>query len=178
MNGTVNPNGNSLNARFQYTTDPDSWAAATNTRGQSFSGTSSNPLHASVSSLTSGTTYYYRVVAQVGTDEYYSSGMSFATPVVIQAPQAVSVIPNSGSGLSQTFSFAFQDASGVANILWTNTLINATQTYGNGCGTWYDQTTNRIYLQNNAGNAWMGPPEHAVLCGSLYGETVFLIFLA
>jgi hypothetical protein len=65
---------------------------------------------------------------------------------------AVSVTPNSGSGLSQTFTAVFTDSLGV-----TTDLLRARVRFGaNGVGTCvidYDAIANKVRMLDNAGNA-------------------------
>lgn len=64
LSGTVNPNGNTASAYFEYGTS-SSLATYLQTPTQpAGSGTSPYPITASVSSLTPNTTYYYRIVAK------------------------------------------------------------------------------------------------------------------
>ena len=61
LNGTVNPNGLATTAHFEYGTTT---SYGTNTADQSIgSGSSTVPVSASLSGLTPGTTYHYRLVA-------------------------------------------------------------------------------------------------------------------
>ena len=71
-----------------------------------------------------------------------------------KALAAVSVTPNSGSGLTQTFSFQFSDANGYNAITETQTIINGSLTYTGGCVTWFSRATNAVALLNDAGTSW------------------------
>ena len=63
VNGGVNPNGQSTTAWFEWGTSP-TLATFSSTSNQSLgSGTTSVPVNAVLSGLTSGTTYYFRVAA-------------------------------------------------------------------------------------------------------------------
>lgn len=87
--------------------------------------------------------------AQKGTWTAYSGAA--------QPPSAVSVTPNSGSGPTQTFSFAFSDASGYSAIPITQVLFGASTSYSSSCVVYYNQPGNGLYLANDQANGWLGP---------------------
>ena len=72
-------------------------------------------------------------------------------------PAAVSVTPNSGSGLTQTFAFAFSDGKGYAAIVSTQILINTPLTGTAGCYLLYQRASNSLYLTNDAATVWQTP---------------------
>jgi hypothetical protein len=84
-----------------------------------------------------------------GTWTVSSSGQA-ASP-----PEPVSVTPNTGSGLSDTFAFVFSDGNGAGDILSAQMDINSTLTVTAGCYFYYARGANAIYLANDAG-AWQG----------------------
>src|SRR3990172_3861778 len=61
LNGTVNANGTSTTAWFDYGTVSASYGGSSTT--QMVTGTSTTPVSTGISGLSSGTTYYYRVAA-------------------------------------------------------------------------------------------------------------------
>ncbi|HYW41807.1 MAG TPA: hypothetical protein VE959_03050 [Bryobacteraceae bacterium] len=73
------------------------------------------------------------------------------------APAAVSVTPSSGSGASQTFTFAYSDPDGFAALVSSQILINNPMTASGGCYLLYSRSTNSIYLTNDAGTVWQNP---------------------
>ncbi len=72
-------------------------------------------------------------------------------------PAATSVSPSSGSGISQTFSFVFTDASGYQDMAWQQIIINSGLTAAGGCYIYYSPSSKQIYLGNNAGSGTLGP---------------------
>ena len=72
-------------------------------------------------------------------------------------PSVVSVAPASGSGGSQTFSFAFSDAAGASDLTWVETLINSSINGVQACLALVDVAHSGLYLLNDAGSAWQGP---------------------
>jgi uncharacterized delta-60 repeat protein len=82
INGTVNPNGIITNTWFEYGTTA-SYGQSTAIEAQGY-GTSANPVNAAVSSLTPGTLYHYRLVAQNGETTAYGADLTFTTLSVQQ----------------------------------------------------------------------------------------------
>jgi hypothetical protein len=68
------------------------------------------------------------------------------------APTLVSVVPNSGSGSSQTFAFTYSDPNGAANITSTQMDINATLTPANACYFFFSRPASSIQLASDAGS--------------------------
>ncbi|MGO9258510.1 MAG: SBBP repeat-containing protein [Bryobacteraceae bacterium] len=77
--------------------------------------------------------------------------------VVAAVIQAVGVTPASGTGTSQTFSFAYTDTKGYAAILSSMIIVNNPLSHANGCYVYFIPSGNYLYLTNNAGTAWQGP---------------------
>lgn len=71
-------------------------------------------------------------------------------------PTPVSVTPNSGTGLSRTFSFVFSDANGAADILAAQLDINATLVSAHACFFYFSRQNSAIYLANDTGT-WLSP---------------------
>jgi hypothetical protein len=71
-------------------------------------------------------------------------------------PEPASVTPNTGSGSSQTFEFAFSDLNGATDIVSAQMDISAQLSATNACYFYYSRASNALYLANNAG-AWQGP---------------------
>ena len=128
-------------------------------------GTASNPpLAGSVTTatytpgtLSSGTTYFWKVVAKNSVGTAASPVWSFSTsaPVVSSStPAAVSVTPSSGSGMSAVFSLVYSDPSGAADIAGAGALINATFNGQAACWFYYDRASNQISLASNDTTTW------------------------
>src|SRR5712691_8782833 len=65
-------------------------------------------------------------------------------------PRQPTVTPNSGSGVSQTFTFVFRDLDGVADMRQVNILINSSFNSANACYLVYDQYLGTISLLNDS----------------------------
>jgi hypothetical protein len=87
LNGTVNPNGVSTTAYFQYGTDA-SYGATTAPQSMG-STTSDTPLSMAVSGLSCGTTYHFRAVGTNAGASGNGSDMTFTTAGCPQRPAAV-----------------------------------------------------------------------------------------
>lgn len=93
LNGTVNANGTSTTAWFEYGKSSGTYDKTTTT--QDVSGSSDTSVSIYVSGLSSGTGYYYRLVAQNNAGVSYGSETSFSTitsstPVPTPTPTATS----------------------------------------------------------------------------------------
>ena len=128
MNGTVNANGLSTTAWFEYGTTSGSYTNTTST--QSISGSSNTSISANISGLSSGTQYYYRVVAQSSGGTSYGSEDSFTTSSsTTTTPPTVTT----GSATNVTTSAATLNgtvnANGVSTTAWFELGISS-GTYG------------------------------------------------
>jgi hypothetical protein len=63
----------------------------------------------------------------------------------------VSVTPNAGTGVSQTFQLAYSDPTGFAAITQTETIINGSLTYTGSCGVLYTASTQTLQIVNDNG---------------------------
>ncbi len=81
-----------------------------------------------------------------------------------EVPQAVSMSPSNGSGLSGTFDFVFNDGNGVADFSVVQVIINATQSNTSACSFYY-QPVNGIVtiLTDSGGNGASGSPGSAIV---------------
>jgi hypothetical protein len=81
----------------------------------------------------------------------------FAVGSRAQTISAISVTPNSGSGLTQTFSFLVSDYTGASNL--TQVWMDFATSLGvdPGCFPRYDAGPNGLYLLNDAHTIWLGP---------------------
>ena len=73
------------------------------------------------------------------------------------APEAISVVPSSGAGASQTFRFTFRDGDGFAQLRFVHGLFHTSITGANACYWRYTLGENTLWLRNDAGTAWLGP---------------------
>jgi hypothetical protein len=69
-------------------------------------------------------------------------------------PSAVSVSPSSGSGLSQTFTFAFSDTGGASDLNQQFVLFTSAG-LSSACLPQYDGS--KLYLFNDSASGWLGP---------------------
>jgi hypothetical protein len=67
------------------------------------------------------------------------------------------VTPASGTGASQTFTFAYTDTRGYAAIQSSLIIFNNPLAAANACYLYFIPSDNSLYLTNNAGTAWQGP---------------------
>lgn len=70
---------------------------------------------------------------------------------------AVAATPDSGSGSTQTFSLAYASTAGASDLSTTWVWFNATfsNNSAGSCLLYYDRYASRLYLLNDAGDAWM-----------------------
>ena len=101
-------------------------------------------------SLNANTTYYWRVVAKNSAGSTTSATWSFATGSS-GPPAPVSVSPSSGTGLSQTFVFAYSVPNGLANA---NVLINASTSGQSACWFNYGAASNSLSLASDNTSSW------------------------
>jgi len=72
-------------------------------------------------------------------------------------PAIVSLSPNSGAGTSVTFRAVYSDPNGAADLSEAMLLVNNGVAGANGCWVYYQPQGNHLYLDNNAGIAWVTP---------------------
>jgi hypothetical protein len=106
--------------------------------------------------LSTGTTYYWKIVAKNSNGSTSSSIWSFTTTSATTSgvPATVSVNPSSGGGLYQAFSFVFSDSSGYQNLSGTHVLINSSYTRTNSCWIYFDNASKVIWLASNDISSW------------------------
>jgi hypothetical protein len=95
LNGTVNANGSSTTVTFEYGTTTSYGSTATATPS-TVTGSASTSVAASISGLTAGTTYYFRVKAVNAGGTTYGAQQSFTTTAASFGTIS-SVSPSSGS---------------------------------------------------------------------------------
>ncbi len=70
--------------------------------------------------------------------------------------EIVSLTPNSGGGLSQTFTAVVKEGGGANTIAFAQLVMNAGLNGINACFIHYDRASNVFYLLNDAGTGWFG----------------------
>jgi Zn-dependent metalloprotease len=80
----------------------------------------------------------------------------WTVPGVVTSVTADSVTPNSGSGATQAFAFAYSSTQGAADLSTTWAWFSATlaSSAASSCLTYYDRPTNTVFLLNDAGTTW------------------------
>jgi hypothetical protein len=79
-----------------------------------------------------------------------------AAPLVV-APTADSVTPAGGAGTSQSFTFKYSSVNTYGYLKTMYGLINTTLSNASSCSLEYQQSSNQLYLYNDAGSALLGP---------------------
>ncbi len=122
LNGSVNPNGLATDAWFEWGTSPGLATFGTTSIQALGAGTSSQPVMATLSGLSSATTYYYRVAAANPTGPVKGSIESFTTAsvlvfgVVSTSPANNATDVPLGSPITVTFSQDVEPATLVGAI--------------------------------------------------------------
>ncbi|HHT9137255.1 MAG TPA: TIGR03790 family protein [Candidatus Wunengus sp. YC60] len=119
LNGTVTTNGLLTTVRFEYGTVTGSYSC--NSTSQSINGTISTAVSSSISGFPSGSTYYYRVVAQNSAGSAYGSEKSFSRCVTgsITAhakPENVLVVVNDNSQASKDIASYYQSKRNIPDM--------------------------------------------------------------
>jgi YVTN family beta-propeller protein len=73
----------------------------------------------------------------------------------IQPPKVLSLAPNSGTGVTQTFTVVASDPAGLGDLNQVQLLFNTSPTRISACNVYYDSATNTLYLYNDAGAAFL-----------------------
>jgi hypothetical protein len=83
-----------------------------------------------------------------------------AAALYAQAPQAVSVSPNSGSGTARQFTFVWSDVNGFGDIRqWASVIFDtAVHTSGPTCRLLIDTVNRNVYLSDDSGGIWSSVP--------------------
>jgi trimeric autotransporter adhesin len=82
---------------------------------------------------------------------------TWAPNTVSGPPTIVSLSPGTGAGTSVTFQAVYADPNGAADLSTLLLQINTSQSSANACYVYYQPQANKLYLANNAGNAWLTP---------------------
>ncbi|MGA8028721.1 MAG: alpha-amylase family glycosyl hydrolase [Bryobacteraceae bacterium] len=72
-------------------------------------------------------------------------------------PSVVSASPGAFNGLSQSFPLTYSDTAGPTHLQYLIVDFNTSTAYANACVVYYNQDNNKLWLENDAGNALMGP---------------------
>lgn len=130
LNGNVNPNGLATDAWFEWGTSPSLVTFDTSSAQASGDGTNALPVMATLSGLSSGTTYYYRVAASNATGPANGSIASFTTASPLSF-RVVSTTPTNnatevplGNPITVTFSQDVEPATLVGAITVSSFLGN------------------------------------------------------
>ena len=86
VNATVNPNGESTNYAFQYGTSNHYGQQTAGAAVPGGASTTTQPVSASISNLTPGTTYHYRVIASNASGTVVGADATFKTSGTAPAP--------------------------------------------------------------------------------------------
>ncbi|HLK21926.1 MAG TPA: hypothetical protein VKT81_23420 [Bryobacteraceae bacterium] len=123
----------------------------------SVTGSGSSTLTIKTPSNAPAESFSFTVKGTSGSLKHSASGsLSIKAAGTSTGPVPVSVTPNSGTGLSRTFSFVFSDVSGATDITTAQLDINATLTSTKACYFYFSRQTGAIYLANDSG-AWQSP---------------------
>jgi hypothetical protein len=130
LNGNVNPNGLATDAWFEWGTSPSLVTFNTSPTQAVGAGTNSQPVMVTLSGLSPGTTYYYRVAASNATGTADGSIASFTTASPLSF-RVVSTTPTNnatdvplGNTITVTFSESVEPATLVGAITVSSFLGN------------------------------------------------------
>ena len=99
-----------------------------------------------------GTKSIYMLVSSATLNSGWVVNGTWTVPAASAPPTPVSVTPNSGSGLSQTFAFVFSDPAGAADIASAQIVINGAFGGTNSCYMAFLAGGSKLlYLASNAG---------------------------
>lgn len=133
LNGTVNPNGTATTAWFEWGAD-NTLANPTSTSSQSVgSGSADNVISQAITGLTSGTTYYFRVVASSSAGTVKGSIVACTTAAPLAPPAAQTFAATSISIVGATLNGTVIP-NGLATDAWfvwgtDPTLVNPSTTH-------------------------------------------------
>ncbi|HBR15330.1 MAG TPA: hypothetical protein DD723_07295 [Candidatus Omnitrophica bacterium] len=140
LNASVNPNNGSTTVWFQYGTASGSYTGLTTT--QTLSGSNSLSVASTLSGLSSGKTYYYRVAAQNSAGIRYGNELSFTTTTVSDTTKPTVAITNPTTSATYTISSgtialsgSASDNIGVTSVTWANSANNISGT-ASGTTSW------------------------------------------
>ena len=91
------------------------------------------------------------------TNYYWNSNGATITVTTQAAPVVAGVAPNAGTGVSQTFTFSYSSVNGYKYLNIVYGQVNGTLSPAHGCRVEYQPGSNRLYLENDANTAELGP---------------------
>jgi hypothetical protein len=91
------------------------------------------------------------------------TGSAVNLVVSVGPPTVVSLSPDTGMGLMQTFTAVYSDPDGESDLSSVTVLFNTSAKLSGACAVVYTPPTNKMYLYNNTGTAVLTP---AVVPGS------------
>lgn len=103
--------------------------------------------------------YMYAVDRKKNNSGWNKMG-TYTVTEVQNAPEAVSVTPNSGSGGWKTFKALYRDADGVDDLRYAYFKMNADSSSKNAVYLRYTVATQKLDLRNDAGSGWI--PGHPI----------------
>ena len=151
----TNSAGNPVSGVIVTFTAPSSGASATFagasavTTVTNSSGVATSP--ALVSNSIAGTYTVTASATGLSSVSYSLTNTASTTPA---PPTVVSLAPNSGSALTQTFTAVYSDPAGASSLSSVYILFNSTVATRNACYVYYDTGGNQLYLLNDGGTAW------------------------
>jgi len=123
LSGTLNPNGFSSTATFQYSTTSDfSGTIVDIPVSGTFTGTSLSSVSTVVSGLTGATTYYFRLKVTNASGSAYGSTLSFV-PADLVAPVGILVTSLADDGSNGTLRWAINQANATAGGIYDAILF-------------------------------------------------------
>ena len=119
LNGSVNPNGSSTTAYFQYGTSQSNLSSTVGTQSIG-NGNSSVNVSYTLSGLSSNTTYYYRIVGSNGVGIASGSTISFATNASTNdnAPTAITSVVTLKTGTSAKLNGLVIISGNISTTAW------------------------------------------------------------
>ena len=91
--------------------------------------------------------------------EKYAGWTKKGTYAINRPPELGTISPSTGTGqidMPQAFLTTYSDSDGWENIQYVYFLINSSTSGMNCFYGYYDQNSNKLYLRNDANNAWLG----------------------
>ena len=143
LNGTVNPNGGSTDARFEYSTDPGLSGSILTPLQNIGAGVAVVPVSTALTDLVPKTTYYYRAVATNSGGTVNGSILSFTTNVVswggTGADSTTGVLDASLIPTSGTHTFSDVNGQGYYVVVTTSGLNKGgSASYFGDPGWWFE----------------------------------------